>query len=290
MSAANDPGRPGPSPTSAAIGVAFVASLLASVGLVVVYVRGGNVQLEGILLGVALGGIGVGLVKWGKQLMPVGEDVQERDSLPSTPAERTAAEESFEAGTSILSRRAALVRLLLAAAGGLVVVATFPVRSLGGRPGRSLFETDWVDGVRAVGADGTAIKVGDVPPGVVLTVFPEGHVDSADSQALLIGLDPGAYRAVSGREDWAPNDVVCYSKVCTHAGCPVGLYRPQTHQLFCPCHQSVFDVLAGAEPEGGPATRPLPQLPLEVDEGGYVVAKGDFSGPVGPGFWDEPHG
>jgi ubiquinol-cytochrome c reductase iron-sulfur subunit len=290
MSSTGDPGRGGASPTTTGIGVAFAASLLASAGLVIVYVRGGNVQLEGALLAVALGGIGVGLVKWGKQLMPVGEDVQERGSLPSTSAERAAAEESFEEGTRILARRTVLVRLLLAAAAGLVVVATFPVRSLGGRPGRALFETDWREGVRAVGADGRAIRADAVSPGTVLTVFPEGHVDSADSQALLIGLEPGVYRPLPGREDWAPNDLVGFSKVCTHAGCPVGLYRPQTHQLFCPCHQSVFDVLDGATPEEGPATRSLPQLPLDVDAGGYVVARGDFSAPVGPGFWDLPHG
>ena len=129
-----------------------------------------------------------------------------------------------------------------------------------------------------------------MPVGTVLTVFPEGDPDSADGQALLIGLEPGLYRPAAGREDWAPNGLVCFSKVCTHAGCPVGLYRPQTHELFCPCHQSVFDVLASAAPVGGPATRPLPQLPIAVDDTGLVVATGDFSAPVGPGFWDEPHG
>ncbi|MDP8968915.1 MAG: Rieske (2Fe-2S) protein, partial [Actinomycetota bacterium] len=78
---------------------------------------------------------------------------------------------------------------------------------------------------------------------------------------------------------------VAYSKVCTHAGCPVGLYQVQTHQLFCPCHQSAFDVLEGAKPQFGPATRPLPQLPLHIDEEGRLVARGDFPEPVGPGFW-----
>jgi ubiquinol-cytochrome c reductase iron-sulfur subunit len=69
-------------------------------------------------------------------------------------------------------------------------------------------------------------------------------------------------------------------------GCPVGLYQPSEHLLFCPCHQSAFDVLEGARPVAGPAARPLPQLPLAIDTAGYVVAQGDFPEPVGPGFWD----
>jgi ubiquinol-cytochrome c reductase iron-sulfur subunit len=36
----------------------------------------------------------------------------------------------------------------------------------------------------------------------------------------------------------------------------------------------------------GPAARPLPQLPLGIDDSGYLVATGEFSSPVGGGFWD----
>jgi ubiquinol-cytochrome c reductase iron-sulfur subunit len=36
----------------------------------------------------------------------------------------------------------------------------------------------------------------------------------------------------------------------------------------------------------GPAARSLPQLPLGVDANGDLIARGDFSDPVGPGFWD----
>jgi ubiquinol-cytochrome c reductase iron-sulfur subunit len=116
-------------------------------------------------------------------------------------------------------------------------------------------------------------------------VFPENHTDAADSQTLLIRLSPTEYEGEPGREDWAPAGHVAYSKICPHAGCPVGLYQPETRELFCPCHQSVFQVLQGARPTGGPATRALPQLPLDVDDDGYIVARGDFPEPVGPGFW-----
>jgi ubiquinol-cytochrome c reductase iron-sulfur subunit len=85
-------------------------------------------------------------------------------------------------------------------------------------------------------------------------------------------------------------DNVAFSKVCTHAGCPVGLYQPSSHELFCPCHQSAFNVLDAAAPTAGPATRPLPQLPLAVDENGFLIASGDYPEPVGPGFWSRPGG
>ena len=79
---------------------------------------------------------------------------------------------------------------------------------------------------------------------------------------------------------------IAYSKICTHVGCPVGLYQADTHELLCPCHQSTFDVLDGARPRFGPATRSLPQLPLAVDGDGFLTAQSDFTEPVGPGFWN----
>ena len=79
---------------------------------------------------------------------------------------------------------------------------------------------------------------------------------------------------------------MAYSKLCTHVGCPVGLYQADTHELLCPCHQSTFDVLDGARPSFGPATRSLPQLPLSIDRDGFLVAQADFDEPVGPGFWN----
>lgn len=269
-----------------AVAVAFGASVLASLGLTVVYVLGGQPQVEGALLLVALGGIGVGLVLWAKRFMPVGADEEAREPLPSRPEEREVAGEAFEAGAELVARRRVLVRMLAAAIAALGVAALFPIRSLGRAPGAALFHTRWRAGLRAVSPSGNPVRASEMVPGTVVTVFPEGHVGAADSQTLLIGLEPGRYRPLPGREDWAPEDVVAYSKICTHVGCPVGLYQPSEHLLFCPCHQSAFDVLDGARPVAGPAARPLPQLPLSVDGEGYVVAQGDFPEPVGPGFWE----
>jgi ubiquinol-cytochrome c reductase iron-sulfur subunit len=103
---------------------------------------------------------------------------------------------------------------------------------------------------------------------------------------VLIRVAPGLLQPKPGRATWAPEGFIAYSKVCTHAGCPVGLYQAESHQLLCPCHQSAFDVLDAAKVVFGPAFRALPQLPLAIDNEGYLVAQSDFHEPIGPSFWN----
>ncbi len=135
--------------------------------------------------------------------------------------------------------------------------------------------------------DGNPVKPSDLSVDGVITVWPEGYVDAPDAPTLLIHYrDDQDFRPVPGRGDWTVDDIVAYSKLCTHVGCPVGLYQADSGLLLCPCHQSTFAVLDGARPIFGPAARPLPQLPLGVNDQGELIARGDFSGPVGPGFWD----
>ena len=55
--------------------------------------------------------------------------------------------------------------------------------------------------------------------------------------------------------------VVAYSQVCTHLSCAV-IYKQQEEELFCPCHNGVFELKAG-RPTAGPPTRPLPRIVLE---------------------------
>jgi ubiquinol-cytochrome c reductase iron-sulfur subunit len=268
----------------AALGLSTAASL----GLAVVYITGGQPQIEGTLLLVSLGGIGVALIEFAHRFLPLGRAVEERGTLGSTDVDREWAGLTLEGGAERIGRRRAIVALLAAALGALGLAAVFPIRSLGRAPGASLFRTAWRPGSRAVTEDGTLVLADLVAPGAFLTVFPEGFAGSADSQAVLIGIDPALNHPLPGRSDWLAGGAICYSKICTHAGCPVGLYLPGQHELFCPCHQSVFAVLEGARPVGGPAARALPQLPITTDAEGYVVATADFHEPVGPGFWDLP--
>ncbi len=270
------------------MGLCFALSALASLGLTVVYALGGQPQLEGALLGIGLGGLALGLILMAKAWLPGGHFVEERDVVPAAAGGRADAERSLEEGAEPLERRGFIAKLLGAALGALGIAAVFPIRSLGTRPGRELFETPWAEGVRVVTEDGAPVRPEDLAVNGVLTVFPEGHTDAADAQTLLIRLAPDD--APPGPDDASREGLVGFSKVCTHAGCPVGLYQADSRELFCPCHQSVFSVLEGARPTGGPATRPLPRLPLGFDAEGYLIALGDFPEPVGPGFWSRGRG
>lgn len=268
--------------------VFFVLSALASIALAVVYWQGGQPQAEGVLLAVMFGGIGFAIVNWAKHAMPHDQVTEERHPLASSAEDVDAFTEDLERGTEGIGRRRALLVAAGSAFAALGAALVFPIRSLGPRPGKGLKETPYSGGgMRVVTADGTPVRPEDLAIDGVVTVWPEGHVDAADAPTLLIRTRTDQrFVPRPGREDWRVDDVVAYSKLCTHVGCPVGLYQAETGELLCPCHQSTFDVLDGARPVFGPAARSLPQLPLALNDDGEIIARGDFSGPVGPGFWD----
>jgi ubiquinol-cytochrome c reductase iron-sulfur subunit len=264
---------------------AFLLSAAAAIGLAIVYARGGNVQLEGVLILVAFGALGVGLVTIAHRLLPTEQYAEERKQLASSEDERRAFAQDFDRGQRV-SRRRLLIGSLLTAVAAIGAAAVFPIRSLGPSPGTSLERTPWRRGKRLVNEAGVAVAAAAVPFGGLVTVFPEGAVGSADGQVVLVRVHPELLHPAGGREDWSPEGFLAFSKVCTHAGCPVGLYQAQTHELFCPCHQSAFNVLDGARPTLGPAARALPQLPLEIDGDGILVARGPFPEPIGPAYWN----
>lgn len=267
---------------------AFVVAIAAALGLFAAYVLDASAQVQGALLGLALGGVGVGLLVWATRLMPeITQETHDRPKAP-TDAEVASMAETVGAGVGEIKRRTFLARLLAGAVGALGLAAIVPIRSLGQAPGSSLTTTAWTKGSRLVTADGTFVTKDTVELGSFTTVFPEGHAGDATAQAVLIKVEPSLLQLPQDRMVWAPEGLVVYSKICTHAGCPLGLYLAATHELRCPCHQSTFDVLDGAEPVYGPAARPLPQLPIEIGEAGQLIATGDFSSPVGPAFWDLP--
>jgi len=266
---------------------AFVLSIVAALVLAVVYWQGGQPQAEGILLFVSLGGIGVGVVSWAHRFLPPGPDVEDRPLTASSEAELERLDRELVGSEEEIGRRRVLVRLFGAALGALGLAALFPLRSLGPRPGSGLKTSPFSAGDHLVNEQGERVQPGDVATDGFITVFPEHKVDDADASTLLIHLRAGQNHPRPGREDWAVDQLVAYSKVCTHAGCPVGLYQAERGLLLCPCHQSTFEVADGCRPVFGPATRSLPQLPLETDVSGYLIAGGPFSGPVGPAYWDQ---
>ena len=193
----------------------------------------------------------------------------------------------FQAGEYVLERRRLLVRLLVGAGAALGAAVLFPIRSLGPRPSKALTSSPFTRGTRLVRDDGARVRPSDLEVDGVLTVFPEGDTTNEFAQVLLIRLPSDANQPRPGREGWSVDDLVAYSKICTHAGCPVGLFEAALGQLLCPCHQSTFDVYDGCRPIFGPAATSLPQLPLAIDDQGFVEADGPFSGPIGPGFWNQ---
>jgi ubiquinol-cytochrome c reductase iron-sulfur subunit len=278
----------------------MVVGTLAFIAFAIVYWIGASTQWEAITLGLGFFCLGFGVTAWGKYLMPQGPFVEERHDFHSTDAEREAMTAAItERGGLVVKRRKLLGGLFALGSAAMGVVLLFPLRSLGPKPSKnqaatgetdtSLFSTNWRKGARLVALDGREITVNDLEVGGDLTVFPKGFIGSSPDQVILIRLSDTLYPlSAPGRTNWGVAGYVAYSKMCTHLGCPVGLYQEQTQQLVCPCHQSIFNVAAGAVPEFGPAPRPLPQLPITVDRLGYLVANGSFDQPVGPGFWERP--
>jgi ubiquinol-cytochrome c reductase iron-sulfur subunit len=272
------------------IGLLFLFGAACGIGLLILYALGGQIQLEGLLLGGAFLGIGAGLILWGEYLFPHEIVTEERGAHASDRDTLLATQELIGESEEAVTRRRFLVRMLGTALGALAAAFIFPIRSLGPNPGNTLFTTRWRKGLMVVDEEGNPVRADTLLPNGVVTVFPQGFTGAADSAAILVKVDPIELQLPPDKRGWAPDGNLCYSKICTHAGCPVGLYLAAFHELQCPCHQSAFNVLNGAEVVFGPAPRALPQLQIYTDGAGFLRAAGDFSQPVGPGFWDRPSG
>jgi len=274
------------------IALTFVAGIVLIAGFGACYWVNAAPWTLGATFGGGLFLMGTGLIAWGKYLMPRGPFVEERHTLANSEDDRNAfAAAIVERGGGVIKRRKFLGGLLGAGMGIFGVVAAFPlVRSLGPLPKGTLFHTDWAKGTYLVDITGRRVHADDLAIGSIVTVYPEGLENTDNGQAVdqtvLIRLSNQDFVTQKGRETWGPQGYLAYSKLCTHLGCPVGLYEQQLQLLVCPCHQSMFDVTNGCIPNFGPAPRPLPQLPLQFDAAGYLQSQADFNQPVGPGFWE----
>ena len=218
--------------------------------------------------------------------------MQQRKPLRTTPEEQDQLRDQVEHSEQTIGRRPLIVALFAGSIASLAVGFIGPIGSLGPKPRGERGRTSWGDGKRLVTSDGLPIASDSTGFDQLATVFPDGAIGVDDSQVVLLRVAPDLLTprtvAVGTVDGW-----VAYSKICTHAGCSVGLFgvdsRPPDvlRQLVCPCHQSVFDPVDAAKPVGGPATRSLPQLPIGVDGDGYLIALSDFDRPVGPVAWDE---
>ena len=264
-----------------------------------------NITL-GLTLGLALLFIGVGAIQWARKIMSDVEITEARHPTHSSDEDREVSVAAFDQGVadSGIGRRPLIRNSLIGALATLGLPAIIALRDLGPLPGSVLATTVWRRGMRVVNdVSGTPITPADMvigqlvnaEPGVFFGVDEEGEPlyegvqlqqEKAKAAVILVKMRPEDITPAPGRENWGVEGVLCYSKICTHVGCPISLWEQQTHHLLCPCHQSTFDLADNGVVIFGPAARALPQLPLMLDEEGYLVAQSDFTEPVGPSYWE----
>jgi ubiquinol-cytochrome c reductase iron-sulfur subunit len=267
---------------------------------------GASTVALGGLLGLCLLCIGTGLIQWSRKLMNDHDIVEMRHPASSTEEERAEAVAAFEQGLedSGIARRPLLRNSLLGALAALGLPGIVFLRDLGPLPGDKLAHTVWKKGMRVVqDVDGARIKPEDMQIGQLVNGEPEVFFETnaegepeyegtellqekAKAAVILVRMHPDDIKPWKGRENWGVEGILCFSKICTHVGCPISLWEQQTHHLLCPCHQSTFDLADNGKVVFGPAGRHLPQLPLAVDDEGYLVATSDFTEPVGPSYWE----
>lgn len=289
------PGPRSPRAELAVIGLLLIAGLCAA-GFVVTYGIFSSSKLPNQLLGACIAGaflaIALALAVFARRLV-VTEEIEEDYPQANLQAQQDVVQVIRESGSRI-TRRRLLVGAATAAGGAVGVAGLAPLLSLGPLWDTTpLLSSPWYRGRRLVDVQSRPILAADIEEETFYTAFPDGaNFEDIASPLVVVRLDPSALRLPAGRETWAPQGIVAYSKICTHAGCAIALYRKPRFRpvepepaLVCPCHYSTFNPATGAQVTFGPAGRPLPQLPLMIDAEGQLRAAGNFSGPVGPGWW-----
>jgi quinol---cytochrome c reductase iron-sulfur subunit len=273
----------------------LVAAGICAVGFIVVYVWDrvpNKTQYFGLSIGLAFAFLALACVVAARRLV-VSEELEE-DYPVEHPSEQEAVTEIVDESGSRFTRTR-LVKLTAAAVGTAVTAALVaPAVSLGPILDTSRFyRTPWRRGRRLVDEKGVPLRADGIAEKSFYTAYPENsRKDDIAAPVVLVKLPTRDLQMPPGRKNWTPDGIVAYSKICTHAGCAIALYRAPlfppaspTPALICPCHYSTFNPADGGQVTFGPAGRPLPQLPLMVDRKGYLRAAGNFSGAPGPAWW-----
>ena len=304
------------------IAAMFVLAMISAVLFVVAYFSfevgdnwdtfagmGASTVSLGVTLGMTLLFIGIGIIHLARKLMADHEIIEMRHPASSPAEDREATIQALNdgLGEAGIGRRPLVRNTMLGAVGVLGLPAVVLLRDLA--PGSALdigklAHTIWEPGMRLVrDVVGTPILASEIEIGDLVNAAPEAlfpteengypELHGAEQQSekakgaiIIVRMDPDDITPAKGREKWTVDGIICYSKICTHVGCPISLYERTTHHVLCPCHQSTFDLADHAKVVFGPAARPLPQLPIEVDEEGYLVAQSDFTEPIGASYWE----
>ena len=258
-------------------------------------------------LGLAILLIGTAAVQWARVVMSDVEAVEERHPAASDDETKAAALAMVDEGIadSGIKRRKLLGGAMLGAIGIVPIPALVLLADLGPHPTRevrreTIESTVWAEGVRIVNDEThLPLRPENIEIGQLVNAQPEAlydesivpstreyHIQKAKTSLIVVRMDPASIQIPESRRDWHVSGILAYSKICTHVGCPIALWERQTHHLLCPCHQSTFDLGNSGVVVFGPAGRSLPQLPIMVDDSGYLVARSDFTVPVGPSYWE----
>jgi ubiquinol-cytochrome c reductase iron-sulfur subunit len=271
----------------------FALTTLAAVAFIVVYALDrlpNKTQYLGLAIGLAFVLLAVACYVIARWLI-VTEELSKPYPEFGRPEEQEQLMQLVEESGSRFTRRRLLLLAGSSAVGALSVAAIVPAVSMGPLLEiNPLYRTPWFRGRRLVDEAGNPYLASDVEEGAFYTAFPHGaDRDQIGAPLVLVRL---AEKEIRARRDWAPLGIVAYSKVCTHAGCAISLYRKPTYAptqpkpaFVCPCHYSTFDPANAGAVIFGPAGRALPQLPLLIDRSGHLRAAGNFSGPLGPSWW-----
>ena len=249
-------------------------------------------QALGATLGLALVFAGLAAVVVGKKVVPQETKVEERSQL-SRDEEQEEIDAMLHAGGEGITRRRALTAACGLAGAGITAAVVAPIAAFGPDVGEIIDTTGWRRGRYVVDDSERRINFESIGVGGFMTGFPEGvDREALGSSIVIVRMNPEEIHMPPERRTWTPEGLIAYSKICTHAGCAVSMFRyplspsttPKGPALVCPCHYSTFDAGRAAEVTFGPAGRPLPQLPLMLDAAGYLVAAGPYSGPPGPAW------
>jgi ubiquinol-cytochrome c reductase iron-sulfur subunit len=273
------------------VALLLVAAAIAFVGFVVFYVVDENTQLLGLCVGLGLVLAGTASALAGKRVVIQEKTTDEYEDYGDREEQIEVEDHLVEAKVGV-TRRKLLFSSLAAVGAALGAAAVVPLASLGPRVGEKVYETPWSAGTKVVDENGAPITLDTLSPGEFVTAFPEGaSLEDFGSPLVLVRLRADELELPEDRAHSAPHGYVAYSKICTHAGCAVSLFRYPTFDeeqpgpaLVCPCHYSTFNPADGGKVLFGPAGRPLPQLPLRVGGDGGLEAAGGFYEPIGPSY------
>jgi ubiquinol-cytochrome c reductase iron-sulfur subunit len=269
-----------------------VGGVLATAFAVLVVVHPQTQLLGGLLAG-GLACLGIALGVASRRVVVQEVAVEERH--PPAPEADVKLVDELKRGAEGITRRRVLVGGAAVAGCGLAAAVALPVSALGPRLGDQPNRTPWRRGRRLVDPrSGEPISADELAVGSFQAAVAEGaSLHELGNPVVVVRVEPGELRLAPERRAWAPEGLLAFSQICTHAACAVTLFRypvdEQTSKgpaLVCPCHYSTFDVTRAAKPVFGPAVRALPQLPLAIARDRTLVAAGPLSGSVGPSYWD----